>query len=275
MAYLQRGGYSMRDYLKKLGVGTIKGNSLKQIEELTRAHLHTFPFELISKYTLADENFKKRIPSVSEFLERHDKLGWGGNCYVLNGRYVQLLDWLGYDVELVPVEKGHIAIWLKWKGDEYLVDAGYAGPFFEPIPIKKGNWIVETMYETSYFERSEDGGIVWTRVLDGGKPLVTKTLYLRKLTREEFNFWLQRSYTDIPENRLFRKIEVTWYPNEERHQIMNSTYTVHKPNGEQFEKIYENREEWIQLIEEKAGISRVSTEKALSFLSERGVELFT
>ncbi|SNX70703.1 arylamine N-acetyltransferase [Bacillus oleivorans] len=271
---MAEGGNSLRDYLKKLGIGTVKENSLEQIEELTRAHLHTFPFELISKYTLAGENIEKRIPTVAEFLERNTQLGWGGNCYVLNGRFIQLLDWLGYDVELVPVEKGHIAIWLSWKGEDYLVDAGYAGPFFEPIPIKTGNWVVETFYETSHFERSEDGGIVWTRVLDGGEPIVTKTLYLRKLTRAEFDFWLQRAYTDIPENRLFRKIEVTWYPNGERHQLMNTKYTVHKQNGEHFEKIFDNREEWIQLIEDKAGISRISTEKALRFLSERGVELF-
>ncbi|GAA0338552.1 hypothetical protein GCM10008967_31060 [Bacillus carboniphilus] len=263
----------MNRYLKTLGVKDVGEKSLQQIVDLTKAHLHTFPFELISKYTLVETDLNGRIPSVADFIERFELHGWGGNCHILNGRFVQLLDWLGYDVQLVPVEKGHVAIWLKWEGKEYLVDVGYAGPFFEPIPIMQGKWTVETPYETSYFDRQDDGAILWERVRDG-KQIVTKTIYLRPLTEEEFYWWVNRSYSDIPENSLFRKVEITWYPNEERHQLMNTVYTIDKPTGERVIKTYEDEEEWVQLIESTFGISRKSTEKALEFLRERGVELF-
>lgn len=263
----------MKNYLHSLSTTSLKEKSLLQVAQLTKAHLHTYPFELISKYTLVESELEDRIPSVEGFQERHKKFGWGGNCHVLNGRFVQLLDWLGYEVQLVPIEKGHVATLLKWKGEEFLVDVGYAGPFFEPIPLKQGSWTVETSYETSYFQRMEDGTIVWERVRDE-KPITTKTIQPRPLTNEEFFWWVNRSYTDIPENSLFRKIEITWFPNGERHQLINTTYTVDSLEGKRVEKTYQNKEEWLQLIEQRFGIAQESTKKALTFLSERGVELF-
>lgn len=125
-------------YLNLLGVQR-KNPNLDSLKEIVRAQVLKIPFENISKLYYKKKSNLKQLIEFKLYLEGIEKYGFGGTCYAINFYLNKLLSWLGYDVKLcgadMKTKDVHIVNIVNIDGMEYLVDAGYAAPFSEPLPL--------------------------------------------------------------------------------------------------------------------------------------------
>jgi arylamine N-acetyltransferase len=124
-------------YLSILGVEAAPP-SRRALTQLVRAHLIRVPFENISKLFLRKREGATTIPSLEEFLDGVERFNMGGTCYANNTFLNLLLRQLGYEVKLCGADMSrpdvHVVNMVRVDGREYLVDVGYASPFYEPMP---------------------------------------------------------------------------------------------------------------------------------------------
>lgn len=102
-------------------------------EQLIRA-----PFENISKLDRYRSRGITTIPSLTEYLEGIERCSFGGTCYSNNFHLYTLLRSLGFDIVLCGADMRapdvHLVSMVRLRGRQFLVDVGYGGPFFEPLP---------------------------------------------------------------------------------------------------------------------------------------------
>lgn len=121
------------------------------LKKTVRSHLIKVPFENISKLIFRKEGMHD-IPNPSKFLNGIEKYNFGGTCYTNNYYLYLLLKHIGYDIILcgadMKEEDVHIVSIVKLNGREYLVDVGYAAPFYHPLERNlKSDYIIESVNE--------------------------------------------------------------------------------------------------------------------------------
>jgi len=141
-----------QEYLNILKV-QVRAPDFQYLNDLITAHLQHIPFENISKIYYKNKFGTADIPGFQEYLERVTTNNFGGTCYTLNYYFNQLLNHLGFNAILCSADMNnpdvHLVNIVKLSDREYLVDVGYAAPFFEPLPLD-----LNTAYEISYgFEK--------------------------------------------------------------------------------------------------------------------------
>ena len=108
------------------------------LTQIVRAHLATIPFENISKLWRWRTSGFKGLVGLTQFLDGIEQYHFGGTCYSNNFHLHQLLAYLGFDVTLCGADMSapdvHMVNIVRIAGREYIVDVGYASPFFEPLP---------------------------------------------------------------------------------------------------------------------------------------------
>ena len=127
----------IESYLNLLGLQR-EEPSIDALSELVRAHLFRVPFENISKLYYKKHHNMRHLPSLEFFLKGIDKYHFGGTCYSNNYYFYQLLAHLGYQVKLCGADMTnpdvHLVSIVTLDQREYLVDVGYAAPFWNPLP---------------------------------------------------------------------------------------------------------------------------------------------
>ena len=128
-------------YARLLGVEPA-APSLALLERIVRAQLMRVPFENISKLYDAHVLGRPGLPPLERHLAGLEKR-LGGTCYANNGYLALLLEHLGFDATLCGADMGpgedvHAVIIVRVEGREFLVDAGYAAPFYRPLPRDLG-----------------------------------------------------------------------------------------------------------------------------------------
>jgi len=118
------------------------------LKKTVSAHLIKIPFENISKLIFKKEGLHD-IPDLETFLNGAEKYSFGGTCYTNNYYLYLLLEHLGYDIILCGADMNqedvHIVSIVKINGREYLVDVGYAAPFYKPLARNlKSDYIIES-----------------------------------------------------------------------------------------------------------------------------------
>lgn len=125
-------------YLRLLGV-TAAPPSLELLSRLVRAQIICCPFENISKLYAVRRLGRPRLPTLAEHLDGIELHHLGGTCYANNHHFHGLLRALGFDCSFCGADMNapdlHTVIVVRLDGGEYLVDAGYAAPFFEPLAL--------------------------------------------------------------------------------------------------------------------------------------------
>ncbi|HTT20074.1 MAG TPA: arylamine N-acetyltransferase [Candidatus Sulfotelmatobacter sp.] len=131
------GSESVYRYLDALGVSRPPA-SLRGLKQLVLAQLTRVPFENISKLYYKKQYGFADMPSLARYLEGIEKYHFGGTCYANNFHFYRLLVSLGFEAKLCAADMAtpdvHAVIMVTVDGREYLVDAGYAAPFLEPLP---------------------------------------------------------------------------------------------------------------------------------------------
>jgi len=120
-------------YLALLGLDP-EPPSLPALTQLVTAHLARFPFENVSKLVRLARGLPPGLPSLDEFLQGAARDGTGGTCYLQASSLNALLRALGYDATLAGADMNepdvHLVNVVRLTGRPYLVDVGYAAPFF-------------------------------------------------------------------------------------------------------------------------------------------------
>ena len=126
----------VKRYLSLLGIEPAPP-SLDHLSRLVTAQLIRVPFENISKLYLRRTAGAGFIPTLSEHLDGIEHFNFGGTCYANNPYFCELLKFLGYDVTLCGADMSnpdvHVVIMVELEDRQWLVDAGYAAPFFKPL----------------------------------------------------------------------------------------------------------------------------------------------
>jgi arylamine N-acetyltransferase len=124
-------------YLAILGVAATPP-APDHLTRLVGAQLVRVPFENVSKLYLRKRFGATSAPSLDEYLDGIERCRFGGTCFASNPHFYRLLRHLGYDVTLCGADMSrpdvHVVSIVRLQGREYLVDVGYAAPFFEPLP---------------------------------------------------------------------------------------------------------------------------------------------
>ncbi len=125
-------------YLRLLGIHR-QNPSFDYLKEIVRAHGSKIPFENISKLLFKKRLNLKQLIDFELFLDGIEKYNFGGTCYSNNFYLNQLLEWLGFDVKLCGADMKnpdvHLVNIITIENREYLIDTGFAAPFFEPLPL--------------------------------------------------------------------------------------------------------------------------------------------
>ena len=115
-----------------------KNPSLDALTEILRSHLSRIPFENISKLYYKKKRDLTTLISFDLYLDGIKMYNFGGTCYACNYYLYQLLNFLGYEVTLCGADMNspdvHIVSLVRMENREFIVDAGYAAPFLEPLP---------------------------------------------------------------------------------------------------------------------------------------------
>lgn len=113
--------------------------NLSVLTQIIKAYLTTIPFENISKLYYMKKYGLMNIPDFDLYLQGISVQNFGGTCYSNNFYMNKLLEYLGYEVRLCGADMTnpdvHIVNIVNIKNRDYLVDVGYAAPFFNPIPL--------------------------------------------------------------------------------------------------------------------------------------------
>ncbi len=137
--------------------------SISALTQLVKAHLTNIPFENISKIYYKNKFGLMTIPDFYLYLEGISTYNFGGTCYSNNYYLNKLLNYLGYNVRLCGADMTtpdvHIVNIVNIKDREYLVDVGYAAPFFNPmhLDLKEEYKIALGADEYILIPRSESG----------------------------------------------------------------------------------------------------------------------
>lgn len=154
-------------YLALLDVRRLKP-SVNALRGIVRAHLTRVPFENISKLYRWKKDGIREIPDCTGFLDGIEHYHFGGTCYSINFHLYQLLTSLGYDAILCGADMSrpdvHLVSIVRIEGREFIVDAGYAAPFLDPLPRDLSN-----PYEISL---GTDRYVLHPRDADGRSQLV-------------------------------------------------------------------------------------------------------
>lgn len=123
--------------LDLLGVGGRSADGAT-LSELTMKFVTQVPFESISKLYYLQKFGSRTLPDLERYIEGIERFHFGGTCYSNNYYLHLLLEYLGFDVRLCGADMSnpdvHVVNIVCHDGREYLVDAGYAAPFLQPLP---------------------------------------------------------------------------------------------------------------------------------------------
>ena len=186
-------------YLKLLAVEKFVPD-FNLLKKIVKAHLIKVPFENISKL-----HYKKQgmnyIPDLELFLEGIEKYNFGGTCYCNNYYLYLLLKYLDYDVKLCGADMKnpdvHLISIVTLDNKEYIVDCGYAAPFFETLPI-----YLDVDFEINYnnekyiIKPKDESGRTTVEQYYDGKLQHWYTVKPRARKIEEFDKVIRNSYSD-------------------------------------------------------------------------------
>ncbi len=130
-------------YLQRIGYAGSLEPSIENLEAMTKAHLHTVPFENF------DVHLGRAIRLDEESLmAKIVRRRRGGFCYELSGLFALLLRDLGYEVDLLSArvyrqgksgqDFDHMALRVRVASTPYLVDLGFGDGSTLPIEMVGG-----------------------------------------------------------------------------------------------------------------------------------------
>ncbi|RWR05800.1 arylamine N-acetyltransferase [Siminovitchia fortis] len=246
--------------------------SINYLQRLIQHHLSLVPYETFSKFHYF-LNGPELVPSLPDFVKNLTDRGWGGTCFTLNMNFARLLSDLGFDCSLVRVQPSHLAIMVEINGKRLYVDVGYGSPIMKPIELEaKPRHVLHGFGEEIIFTKIKNGEYEIDR-RSNGKSFVKKLIKWAPLPEEHILNDIGESYADRDENITMRRVTAVRFNGHQCFFLRNRTMKVMTYRNISELQINE-QEKWINLIHEVYQIDKNSMEPVLTFLKNRGVNLF-
>jgi len=170
------------------------------LKKIVKAHLIKVPFENISKllYKKPGMNY---IPNLSTYLNGIEKYNFGGTCYSNNYYLYSLLKHLGYNVKLCGADMKnpdvHLISIVSIDDREYIINGGYAAPFFDPLPRELATEHIINYANKKYIIKPQDElGRTTVEQHYNGRLQHWYTAKPKSRTLEEFQKVIEDSYSD-------------------------------------------------------------------------------
>lgn len=202
------------------------------LRKIVRAHLIKIPFENISKLIFKKEGMNY-IPDLTTFLNGIEKYKFGGTCYTNNYYLFTLLEHLGFEIKLCGADMKnpdvHMISIVKIENREYIIDAGYAAPFFKPLPRFLNKDFIISFGNEKYFVKPIDNyGRTTVKQYYDGKLQHWYTANPQPRKIEDFNKVIKDSYSD---NAVFMNaIRITRFT-EDGSLVFKNQYFTATTNG--------------------------------------------
>ena len=214
-------------YLEVLEIEKSQPN-ISLLKKVVKAHLIKVPFENISKL-LYKKQAMNYIPDLSTYLNGIEKYNFGGTCYSNNYYLYSLLKHLGYNVKLCGADMKnpdvHLISIVSIDDREYIVDGGYAAPFFDPLPRDlSANHIINYAKEKYIIKPRDQLGRTKVEQYYDGKLQHWYTAKPQLRTLEEFRKVIEDSYSD--DAAFMNAIRITKYNENGSLVLKNLSFTV-------------------------------------------------
>ena len=254
-------------YLSLLGLEESPPN-LDFLRSIIKSHLIKVPFENVSKLLL-----KKRgincIPVLREYLNGVEKFNFGGTCYANNFYLNLLLNFLGYDVKLCGADMKspdvHLISIVTIDNREFIVDCGYAAPFFNPLPRYLSYDYTLTFGDENYIIKPKDSkGHTKVEQYLNGKLQHWYTVKPQARNIEEFQKVIEESYAD--NSTFMNALLIRRFTENGSHVLKNLYYSETIDDKTSTIKIH--RKDLPIIIEQKFGMPAIVVEEGISRLKE-------
>lgn len=254
-------------YLRLLGFDRAP-LGLEGLRQLVREQVIRVPFENISKLLLIAREGKGRVTTLAEYLDGLERYDLGGTCYTANPFFAELLREVGYDADLLGCDMSHAnvhtAIRVRVDGNEYHVDAGYGGPFYEPLPLAG---LPHEMSNGPYryvLDRGGDGRLA-LNVFQGGERIHGYAVNETPRRLDFFNDIILDSFA--PAATFMTRLCVFRYFDDSSVESKNSVVTCHR-GSESREIRVGSTKQMREVFNDEFRMGRCPVEKAVETLEK-------
>lgn len=214
------------------------------------------PFENISKLLYKKKLGQTHLVSFEQYLEGIERYHFGGTCYANNYYLNQLLSWLGYEVRLCGADMHmpdlHLVNIVQIDRREFLVDTGYAAPFYEPLPLNLHTDLRITSGTSCYLLRRQDAeGMHRMELYRKGELSHGYRVNPKAREIREFDQVIRNSFSN--ESTFMNQILVTRFAGDKFLSLRNQTLTESTPETSD-QQTLGSRQELAQVIEQRFGI---------------------
>ncbi len=226
------------------------------LSQILKQNFRKIPFENISKLHYRKNYGLVHLPDLNLYLQSNKDFNFGGTCYTINYFLYKLLRYLGYKVKLCAADmdrvNAHMVIVVIINDIEYLVDAGYAAPLFDPVSLNHANeqTIKYGMDEYVVCPRDRKKG---TYVKMYRRNKLKDFYYLKPARRKISDFDLRIIESFSSESTFLNSLLLSKSRNDHFICIHNYHVITSYTNSFQLE-IISSQENLIRLIEHKFGI---------------------
>lgn len=145
--------------LKLLGLDS-RPPTYETLTQLIESYIARVPFENISKLFYLRRHGLRGLPDFERYTDGIAQYNFGGTCYSNNHYLNLLLTHLGFKAGLCGADMNnpdvHLVNIVEVDGREYLLDVGYAAPFWVPMPLDLDEDFVIELGRDSYRLRPRD-----------------------------------------------------------------------------------------------------------------------
>ncbi len=238
------------------------------LSRIVKAHLIKVPFENISKLLLKKQGIKY-IPTLSEYLNGIEKYNFGGTCYANNYYLNLLLNYVGYDTKLCGADMKdpdvHLISIVTINKKEFIVDCGYAAPFYNPLPrYLKDEYLLNLGDETYSVRPQDSDGYTKVEQYSGGSLQHWYTAKPQPRKIEEFNEVIEDSFSD--HSTFMNAVRITRFT-ENGSLVLKNFYLTEVIN-DKASTIKLERKDLPKIIEQKFGIPAELVTESTSQLKE-------
>ncbi len=238
------------------------------LKKIVKAHLLKVPFENISKLLYKKQGMNY-LPDLGLYLEGIERYNFGGTCYTNNYYLFLLLKKLGFEIKLCGADMKksdvHIISIVTIDQKEYIVDCGYAAPFFEPIPLDSDkDFEISLGYEKYLVKPKDKFGRI--KVEQYFKNELQHWYVAKSEERkiEDFRQVIEDSYSD--DAVFMNAVRITKFLENGSLVLKNLSLSEIKGNKSSSKKI--SRDEIPLVIQQNFGIPLSVVKEAISIISE-------
>jgi N-hydroxyarylamine O-acetyltransferase len=178
---------NVKEYFKRISYRGKPGANLETLRTIHRQHLLSVPFENL------DIHFGSPIYlNTDSFYDKIVKRNRGGFCYELNGLFYELLQNLGFNVQMLSARVAnadgslgpdfdHMTL-LVQLDEPWIADVGFGDSFMEPLRLNDPTEQIQNG-RLFKFVPGEDGSIIYQAEING----VWSNQFIFNLQRHELN----------------------------------------------------------------------------------------